>query len=290
MRPTTQPRDQAIGWNGITMQIPTDWQPVVILDNYLLFEDSCRPILEMKWQQIHGSLSSERIIRRLRKSGSKQDTLEPWKLPDAWQQALHRFDPIGFRWQGARRRGRGVLLYCATCGRATLVQFYDHPEADVPCRRILASLRDHTDTDFQHWAVYDVAFTLPVVARLQEQKFLTGSYTISFRLDDLFLSLLRMKPAEILLAGNDLLTFGRQLLKNGEKPVQNRCGQHEACWLKQASRRQRFLAKLKRQQADHCLLLRHLPEKNALLGLRAACNRPIDLQAVHTLFTNYTIN
>ena len=82
------PSWQDISWNGVNFQVPASWQPVVILDNYLLFEDQYRPILELKWQQITGSFSIERILKQLRRSGSKKDSIKARSVPQQWQQLL----------------------------------------------------------------------------------------------------------------------------------------------------------------------------------------------------------
>ena len=74
------PSWQDISWHGISFQVPATWQPVVILNNYLLFEDQYQPILELKWQQIKGSFSVERILKQLRNSGSKKDVWHDMKL------------------------------------------------------------------------------------------------------------------------------------------------------------------------------------------------------------------
>lgn len=279
---------QEIDWNGISLQVPTNWQPVVILNDYLLFEDQYLPILELKWQQVRGRLAPERILKQLRKAVGKKSSVSNWSPPGSWQEALNHFNWLGFQWQDEDIFGKGLLLYCNNCNRATLLQFYmQHPDRNEACLHLLQSLFDHPTGDSQQWSIYDIFFSLPVDATLQSQEFLTGSYRISFQLDKLFFSLLRFKPARILLADIGLTGFGQRLLKNGEQQVDEQEDSRLACWRKQGSRWQRFKTRLRRQQADHFLCLHHIPEKNVLLGVQAKSNQPIDETTIQTIIRNY---
>ncbi len=284
----SEPELQRIGWNGTRMEVPAGWQPVAIFQDYLLFEERYRPVLEMKWQHLDRPLSAEQIIRRLRRGAGRKDSLETWTPPDKWLAALAGFHVQGFGWSSGTNRGRGVLLHCTTCARATLVQFYGpRPEKDPACLHLLATLGDHAEGSEQQWSIFDIDFTLPAAARLQSQEFLTGSYTISFALDDLLFSLLRFKPARVLLADSGLQGFGSRLLKQERQPAMEQTGNGEAVWHIQADRWQRLLAKLRRQQAEQYLRLRHDPENNVILAVQARSNRAIDKSMVKTIFANY---
>ena len=280
---------QDISWNGIRFQVPATWQPVVILNNYLLFEDQYRPIFELKWQQIKGSFSVERILKQLRSSGSKKDSITARSVPQEWQQLLKPFNCYTFQWQGEKNYGTGLLRHCPACNLTTLLQFYmDAPQQEPVCQNILQSLRCHQETDHQNWSIYDIAFSLPIAANLQAQEFLTGRYKISFQLGELFFSLLRFKPAKVLLSDIGLTGFGRQLLQHGEQYMGRDEDSQLACWRKEGNSWRRFKKKLRRQQADHLLWLRHIPENNVILGLQAKSNKSIDEMMVQTIFQNYS--
>jgi hypothetical protein len=285
------PSWQDISWNGISFQVPASWQPVVILDNYLLFEDQYRPILELKWQQIKGSFSIERILKQLRRSGSKKDSIKTRSVPQQWQQLLKPFNCYTFEWQGEKNYGTGLLRHCPNCNLTILLQFYmDDPQDEPVCLHILQTLRCHQETDYLGWSIYDIAFSLPVDANLQAQEFHTGRYRISFQFGELFFSLLRFKPAEALLSDIGLTGFGQQLLQHGEQYIDRDEDLQHACWRKEGNSWLRFKKKLRRQQADHFLCLRHFPEHNVILGVQAKSNQPIDEKVVQTLLQNYWAN
>lgn len=275
-----------IGWNGIRMQVPASWQPAVILNNYLLLEDQYTLIFEIKWQEIKGKFSADRILRKLQKSVTDAD-LHRWNLPDPWQEALSRYSCQGFRWQNETRAGKGVLLYCPDCCRATLLQFHCASAGrDESCLHLLHSLRDHPEGAHQLWAVFDIRAELPVTARLVSQEFLTGRYTITFDLANQNLSLLRFKPAAELLRNQTLTEFGATLA--GCMIPEQKKNPLLANWYKSAGQAERFLARLRRQHTDSCMRLWHLPEKNVLLGLKMEGKRPIDPELFEKLCTGYT--
>jgi hypothetical protein len=283
---------QQISWNGISFQVPASWQPVAIYTNYLLFEDQYKPVLELKWQHITGSYSVERILKRLRSSGRKEDSMTPIPVPREWEQVLQRFNCYPFQWQGAQNTGLGLLIHCRECNLTTLLQFYiDEPQHNLVCLQILQSLSCHFAGSSRDWSIYDIRFSLPVAAELQEQEFQTGRYRISFYLQSerLYFSLLRFKPAEMLLAGKGLDSFGQQLLEHDEQIIEPRAADAQFCsWQKMGNRWQRFKASLRKHQADHLLSLRHIPVKNVILGIQARSNRAINRKLVSRILHDFS--
>ncbi len=283
---------QRISWNGVSFQVPFSWQPVAIYTNYLLFEDQYKPVCELKWQHISGSYSVERILKRLRSSGRKEDSITPVPIPLEWEETLQRFNCYPFLWQGAQNRGLGLLIHCGECNLTTLLQFYTkEPQHSLVCLRILQSLSCHLATDLQDWSIYDIHFSLPVAAELQKQEFQTGRYKISFYLksERLYFNMLRFKPAEMLLAGKNLDGFGQQLLENDEQRMVISGEDPYLCsWQKKGNRWRRFKAGLRKHQADHLLSLRHSPVKNVILGVQAKSNQPISRRMISRMLYNFS--
>jgi hypothetical protein len=279
---------QDIAWNGMNFQVPVSWQPVVILSNYLLFEDRYKPIFELKWQQIKGSFSIERILKQLRSSGGKKDSITARPIPRQWQQPLQPFNCYTFQWQGEKNSGSGLLRHCPDCNLTILLQFYmDAPQHNPVCLHILKTLRCHQHSNRLSWSIYDITFSLPAAADLQCQEFLTGSYKISFCLDELFFDMLRFKPAKVLLTDIGLQGFGRRLLKHGEQYIGKDEKLQLSCWRKEGTPWQRFKKKLRKQQANHFLCLQHDPGHNVILGVQAKSNHPIDEMMVQSFSQRY---
>jgi hypothetical protein len=282
---------QDIAWNGIRFQVPAGWEPVAIFNNYLMFEDQYQPVFELKWQHIQGSFSVERVLKQLRRESGKKDSFRPEAVPVKWQPMLKEYNCYAFSWQGATAGGTGLLRHCPHCNLTILLQLYGknkNLQEDPACLRLLRTLRCHQDGERSRWAIYDIAFSLPAAAVLQSQDFLTGRYTISFQLADLYFSLLRFKPARVLLAENGLTGFGNKILGNDPQYLPDIQDEQTAGWQKKGTGWLRFKAGLRRKQADHLLLLRYLPENNVILGVRAKSNKTINKECITDILANYT--
>ncbi len=278
-----------IGWNGITFQTPSSWQPVVIMNDYLLFEDEYQPILELKWQQLRSVITPERLLKQLKKSVGNKDVFSSWTPPEPLLSLTDKFKNLGFSWKNDATSGRGMLLYCSYCNQATLIRFHlQRPERDKACLRLLQTLADHPTGDNNHWSMYDVGFRLPAAATLISQEFLTGSYKISFQLEKLFFSMLRFKPAKIHLNDKGLTSFGLQFLQHQEQLINKNDDPQFACWQREGNRWQRFRARFRRHQSDYLLYLHHIPEHNVILGIQATSSLPIDDSLIQTFLHNYS--
>jgi hypothetical protein len=99
--------------------------------------------------------------------------------------------------------------------------------------------------------------------------------------------MLRFKPAKMLLRDIGLKGFADLLLKHGEQYAGEDKKLQLACWSKQGSSWQRFKKKLRRQQANHFLCLRHDPEHNVILGVQAKSNQPIDEMLLKSFMQHY---
>jgi len=277
---------QEIGWNGIRLQVPAPWHPAVILERYLLFEEDYRPVFEIRWKETGGRFSAARVLAKLERSLGGGPLL-PWQPPPEWLAAFAGCQVHGFRWRRDTSGGPGLLLYDSATARSVLLRF--HPAGntgDEHCAPLLDSLRLQPQGKEHLWAVFDIRALLPPRTRLLGQRFLPGSFTIDFRIDHLFVSLLRFRPAAELLRGRSLADFGDHLAR-GACLVPD-TGPRESTWQSDDSIPRRVLRRLQRKKACHLLTLWHLPEKNVILGLRCTSNRAIPHDLVRMIRQGYT--
>ena len=45
-----------MAWNGISMRVPSQWEVSFLAKSYLQLDDGMGPVLELKWQQVKGSV------------------------------------------------------------------------------------------------------------------------------------------------------------------------------------------------------------------------------------------
>jgi len=191
-------------WSGIALTIPAEWETGALGKGYALLENRFRPVLELKTARIRGRFSAERHLKQLARPGKHgvAPVLERISPPPEWLVFPPTSVVSAFTWQGPRLEGRGLVHFCRTCRRATLIQFYGHGDRGLPeIPPVLKSFRDHGLGSGPSLAVYDIQATLPEHFDLQEFRFEAGRFALVFRHGRETVSLWRWSPADVLLAG-----------------------------------------------------------------------------------------
>src|SRR5262249_15999732 len=84
---------------------------------------------------------------------------------------------INFSWTGAGR-GQGKIWHCGTCNRILIAQVVglakEQSEMALVASQLFATLRCHSDDDYDLWALYDLQVEIPKDFRLETQKLLSG--------------------------------------------------------------------------------------------------------------------
>jgi len=132
-----------------------------------------------------GRFSRRRQLRELsRRIGRKRSTFQERSLPGVWRTSLSGFEAAGFQWDAENERAMGVLLYCAACRTASLIQFFDRPgtaNIERNAARVLGSFRDHGTDQRVAWALYDIVAFLPDYFTLERHRFETGRFVLEFK-------------------------------------------------------------------------------------------------------------
>jgi hypothetical protein len=276
--------DQPFIWSGISLKIPAEWETGALGNGYALLEYRFNPILELKTAKIRGRFSFRRHLNQLARSGAAgaAPRLERIAPPPAWPAFPSAVQIEAFAWRGVRMAGEGLLHFCRTCRRATLIQFYGQGLAEAP--RVLASLRDHDAPPAPTFAVYDVQATLPERFSLAHFQFEAGRFTLVFSHARESVTLWRWSPADVILArhGGDLAGFlqEQQLLPAAARDAAMPAGQGLQ-WQWRCKLPGRGLKGLLRPRSrDTLCVLRiwHQPENNRLAAVRA------EALADHTTF------
>jgi len=205
--PEIRHRTVALAWNGLALQVPAEWTPVVLDKGYLLVEDGLGPVMEVKWQRQGGRVRLDKVLRKLAKGVTGADLFgDPAEgggkgagMPQAWGetvagleghgvQALPIFwkardqqspDPSNARIQG----GRGAVVRDSVTGAICLIQFYEHPGRTIApvAASVLPSLRLVGSGQWLAWNIFGVRFQTPPWLQLREHDFKPGKYRIEFK-------------------------------------------------------------------------------------------------------------
>jgi len=282
-----------IAWNGIRFVVPAAWEPGRIGARHLVVESEAGPAMEIKWGTVKGRFSRGDHLRRLSKlTRARGAILREWAPPQAWLQALTRFECAGFAWEAGSEAAVGVILHCPACRTASVVQFFQPPGRSGAAGQalpVLASLRDHRDDGCVAWAVYDIFALLPSGFALAQHRFQAGRFSLEFRAGRRTIGLYRWAPAAVLLRDRDLSRFAetaagleglefRAAAVTGDPAVEGR-ERDEGC-----ARRLATSLGLRRIRAAR---IWHIPGRNRILGIVVAGRFAVDPALMETVRGGY---
>jgi len=270
---------QPFAWGGIALQVPAGWETGMLGEGYALLEYRFQPVLELKTALIRGRFSFQRHMKQLMPSrrSSGRPSLQPIPIPSDWPAFSHEARVQTFRWQGLRMGGVGLVHYCRSCRRATLIQFYDHGDGVLSSApHVLKTFRDHGPGSGPSFAVYDIRGTLPERFVLQRFQFDAGCFTLNFSHSRERVALLRWSPANVMLAGcgGELACLAEQMAllppaapQGAHQPVD---GGLEWQWRAKTVRgRLRAWGGPPAPDKVNALRIWHRPRANRILGVRA---------------------
>lgn len=282
-------------WDGFCFMAPSVWQVGKIGPRYLMLEDESGPALEIKSGRVKGRFSHKAHLRRLATLHGKKlrEPLREDPIPSEWEKALDKYEAINFSWRGETIGGMGVLVYCAHCRRATLIQFYQkgrYQRKNI-YRRILESFRDHRKDNQVIWSVFDIRAMLPERFKLVRHRFEAGAFELVFKTKAQKITLHRWGPASILLRDIDLIRFAQTMIPHHEGKVRYviEAGNNAVEWGVKPSPSlwDQWWSKIKRKPAFQWYRLWHLEEKNRILGVLIQGKRAIDSRFLNLICTNY---
>ncbi|UCF92469.1 MAG: hypothetical protein JSW39_30110 [Desulfobacterales bacterium] len=285
---------QEVAWNGIRFPAPGDWEVSPVGICHLLLEDAEGPALEIKWGLIKGNFSHQAHLKKLAALLGKQPgrALKECSLPRDWQTALSDFEVSGFSWEAQAAGGRGVILFCPVCRRATLIQFFHRRPVPVPeiASCILANFQDHPPDSQIRWAIFDIRATVPETFQLVRYRFEAGKFELAFAAGPQRIALHRWGLASVCLNGRNLTQFAKTQAQFSEgKPWAVTPGGYPGLeWSLSPPTRWRWWWNPLRSKPSHqWYRLWHLKEKNRILGVRAEGHRAFDRQLLDGICARY---
>ena len=271
-----------LAWNGITLAVPEDWRSARLGLGYLYFEDPDGPAFEFKWRKHAGRKGMEAALRALTPRGQAEAAEA---LPESWLDALDDFELMALSWRKNGRAGLGAALFCPECGMAAVFQAYGGADGLDAAREhavaaVLASLRHHNSGP-PAFRLFGLTFTPPPQFLLCYHSFVPGRFSLGFAQGRERLDVVRLAPADVLLARDPLprltaLAFGFPDGYAQEDGVVAGC---PAAWIsrRQGSGPLDALARVLGRQG-RVAVVRHDVSVNKLLGAALASGRPVDRQ------------
>ncbi|MDO9112125.1 MAG: hypothetical protein Q7U40_15810 [Desulfatirhabdiaceae bacterium] len=286
-----------IAWNGIAFYKPASWEIATIGRNYMMIGTHAHPRMEITWGSSQKRVSRRQDIKKLQSRIRKQHltTVDSWTPSGAWLKALSSYETSGFSWKNPERTGYGLILTCLSCQRVSLIQFFqniDEPDyLHDAAPRVLSSFMDHANGSDQRWAVFDVRATLPTDFQIKSYQFSPGFMEMGFSSLGQQIRFYRWSPAAVLLSGKKLSDFAESLMHYPDGSSKKTLGADRIEWEYSPSLGlwTRFAAFLPGKFCHHRMLIRHDPDNNRILAIKAECRQSMDSSRLDRIFSSYEI-
>lgn len=211
------------GWQGLTFELPEDWNIGAIggekLQGYLRFDDSDMARMEVKWADAGKTFIDipglvDKYLKDLQKGKKKfrPEVSRDIKLVSK-RKLKGKKGLQTFAWK-SETQGFGAAWYCPDCHRTVIIQVMGKHEEPVQelAERVILSLEDHTEGDWAFWSAYGFGFEAPGDFALSAQKLMAGLIEVSLDREGERLTCARWGMANIVLKRTTLEEWGKKEL------------------------------------------------------------------------------
>ena len=219
-----QPDWHLIGWDGITVRVPRDWDMGAITSEekggYLRLDGPDGPRLEVKWHSPSGFVDLNKTVEDYLKQITRSRRRRKQSIEIERDIKVVSKRKVGkdilqtFTWQ-AEQRAYGAVWLCKQCGRVVITQVLG-PVDDRGLRKlaekVIATVTDHPTDGWKTWAAYDFMVAVPEDFTLKSQKMMAGLMEFSFVHDTEKVTAARWGMANVALGGESLEEWARQQL------------------------------------------------------------------------------
>jgi hypothetical protein len=203
----TRDQTHGIGWQGLTLRVPTAWEPQSLSGNRaqgaLQLDDGEAIRLRCTWRELRRPpdllAEAENYIRGLEKAARKKGfdfsvkRDVPFPLPGELAGTC-------FLWRGEETT-YASLLYCQECRRLSGLYVFGRPGQGLEreARQVLAGFRCHGEGGHDGWSIFGLSVELPSTWELAKSELRAGQVTLQLLRGREELSLSRVALARSIL-------------------------------------------------------------------------------------------
>lgn len=210
------------GWQGITMELPADWEFGGLSGDYdsgyVRMDDENMPRMELKWSKSKEKKPDlnkilDAYFKSMRKRlGASADGLKIKRAINLVkdEKFFENRDVLFYNWK-SNVRANGVIWYCKECKRIVVVQVMGYLKESILSLtlRVLESIRDHPTGHTNLWSAYQLTAEVPRRYHLEKRKLMSGYLMLSFADGSRVLNVERYGLADVTLRDVDLETWFR---------------------------------------------------------------------------------
>jgi hypothetical protein len=184
----TRDQTHVIGWQGLTVRVPTAWEPQSLsgtrIQGALQLDDGEAVRLRCTWRELRRPpdllAEAETYISGLEKAARKKGVDfsvkrdVPFPLPEELAGTC-------FLWR-AEETTYASLLYCQECRRLSGVYVFGRPGQGLEreAKQVLASFRCHSEGERESWSIFGLRAELPSSWELAKSELRAGQVTLQF--------------------------------------------------------------------------------------------------------------
>jgi hypothetical protein len=211
------------GWQGITVEIPEDWEISGLSGDYksgyLRLDDGEIPRLELKWSRSRRKNPDlqkvlDEYFKLVRKDFKKKKSSLNIKrdINLVKEESFFKDRTVSFFSWKSNVRANGAIWHCKECKRIVVAQVIGHLKENIRDNtlRILNSVSDHPSGYTNLWSAYQLNVEIPRRYRLSKQQLMSGYLLLTFVDGSRTIAVERYGPADVLLKEDDLETWFRK--------------------------------------------------------------------------------
>ncbi len=195
-----------VGWQGITVRVPDDWEPGQFSGDYtsghMRLDSLEGPRLVVRWmgsdevkdlyrREPSRDSAVERIVqnylKKLEKTERKRKNEISYnpntRLLSKRQTGKKAMRCYSWECRPDRRYGQGLVWYCEECQRTIIAEVTGKSkrQTEHEARQVLATLRDHPENGLAVWAFFGMHFEVPERFKLTGSTTMVGRIELRFR-------------------------------------------------------------------------------------------------------------
>lgn len=288
--------NRLIGWNGVQLHIPHNWEVRVSGQRHLIFEKDFQPQLQVRWEKPAQSKSKALQQRATHFASRMGRIIEENKLPPAWRQ-LKDFFRLLTCYEGTSGMLEGGIFLCTDGRTLVLFQLFlpDPAARTAVSDGIIAEIRDSLATVLCRndpetlWRMQDFSLILPVSYTLQDYTFAAGLTRMSFTNGDIFMQTCTLGPADSRLAQQSLKEILITLVGTADLQTVTDKENTSCEGYRNPTIGRQVLLRLRREKSFVRAKIWHAVAGNRLLAVVLFSNRPIPLTTIHDICRRYEI-
>ena len=287
-RPGIRNKTKLIAWNGIQLQIPSDWDVRVSGNRHLVFEKDFQPQVQIRWEKSAPYTARNPQKRLTQFAAQMGSVIAEDYLPVEMQQLQDIFGMVTC-YQEKSGMVKGGVCLCADCHTLVLFQLLSTDPA------LLGEVSDCLSTLMCHnhqetlWRIQDFSLTLPDSYILQNYTFGVGLTRLSFYNAHFLLQTCTLGPADARLTQQTLKEILSTLADTPDLAIAAGDDHYSCEGHRKPTIPRQILFRLRREKPFICAKIRHDIMKNRLLTVILSSNRPISLKTFQKTHQKYEI-